>query len=107
MLDNEKTLFRPGDDRVASLFLWHFVRGRHRSSALVIYDAVVGSPGIDFVSCPDSRSHRSFGERLAIQNAASGRLMISSSRFSMMPRSAARFGSMLAAKNVAVAILPR
>ncbi len=25
MLDNEKTLFRPGDDRVASLFLWHFV----------------------------------------------------------------------------------
>jgi len=25
MLDNEKILFRPGDDRVASLFLWHFV----------------------------------------------------------------------------------
>jgi predicted metal-dependent hydrolase len=43
MLDNEATLFRPGDDRVASLFLWHFVEEvEHRSSALVIYDAVIG-----------------------------------------------------------------
>jgi predicted metal-dependent hydrolase len=43
MLDNEATLFRPGDDRVASLFLWHFVEEvEHRSSALSIYDAVVG-----------------------------------------------------------------
>ena len=45
MLDNEDTLFQPGDDRVASLFLWHFVEEvEHRSSALVIYDAVVGKP---------------------------------------------------------------
>ena len=45
MLDNEDILFRPGDDRVASLFLWHFVEEvEHRSSALVIYDAVVGKP---------------------------------------------------------------
>ncbi len=44
MLDNEATLFRSGDDRVASLFLWHFVEEvEHRSSALVIYDAVVGN----------------------------------------------------------------
>lgn len=44
MLDNEATLFQPGDDRVASLFLWHFVEEvEHRSSALIIYDAVVGS----------------------------------------------------------------
>lgn len=43
MLDNEATLFRPGDDRVASLFLWHFVEEvEHRSSALLIYHAVVG-----------------------------------------------------------------
>ena len=43
MLDNEDTLFRPGDDRVASLFMWHFVEEvEHRSSALVIYDAAVG-----------------------------------------------------------------
>lgn len=45
MLDNEATLFRPGDERVASLFLWHFVEEvEHRSSALIIYDAVVGKP---------------------------------------------------------------
>ena len=43
MLDNEATLFRPGDDRVASLLLWHFVEEvEHRSSALVIFDAAVG-----------------------------------------------------------------
>jgi predicted metal-dependent hydrolase len=43
LLDNEDTLFRPGDDRVASLLIWHFVEEvEHRSSALVIYDAVVG-----------------------------------------------------------------
>jgi predicted metal-dependent hydrolase len=43
MLDNEETLFRPGDDRVASLLMWHFVEEvEHRSSALVIYDAAVG-----------------------------------------------------------------
>jgi predicted metal-dependent hydrolase len=45
MLDNEATLFEPGDDRVASLFLWHFVEEvEHRSSALMIFDAVVGKP---------------------------------------------------------------
>jgi predicted metal-dependent hydrolase len=43
MLDNADTLFAPGDDRVASLFIWHFVEEiEHRSSALIIYDAVVG-----------------------------------------------------------------
>jgi predicted metal-dependent hydrolase len=45
MLDHEDVLFRPGDERVASLFLWHFVEEvEHRSSALIIYDAVVGRP---------------------------------------------------------------
>jgi predicted metal-dependent hydrolase len=44
ILDNEDTLFATGDDRVASLFLWHFVEEvEHRSSALVIYHAVGGS----------------------------------------------------------------
>jgi predicted metal-dependent hydrolase len=43
ILDNEATLFRPGDERVASLFMWHFVEEvEHRSSALVVYDAAVG-----------------------------------------------------------------
>ncbi|WP_067699500.1 metal-dependent hydrolase [Nocardia jejuensis] len=44
MLDNEASLFRPGDDRVASLFIWHFVEEvEHRSSALIIFESVVGS----------------------------------------------------------------
>ncbi|MFC7422532.1 metal-dependent hydrolase [Nocardia tengchongensis] len=44
MLDNEAALFRPGDDRVASLFIWHFVEEvEHRSSALIIFDSLVGS----------------------------------------------------------------
>ena len=44
MLDHDATLFAPGDDRVASLFLWHFVEEvEHRSSALIIFDSVVGS----------------------------------------------------------------
>jgi len=43
MLDHDDTLFAPGDDRVASLFLWHFVEEvEHRSSALMIYNHVVG-----------------------------------------------------------------
>jgi predicted metal-dependent hydrolase len=43
LLDNEDLLFRPGDDRVASLLLWHMVEEvEHRSSALIIYNAVVG-----------------------------------------------------------------
>ncbi len=44
LLDNEATLFAPGDERVASLFLWHFVEEvEHRSSALIVYDALVRS----------------------------------------------------------------
>ncbi|WP_067834477.1 metal-dependent hydrolase [Nocardia lijiangensis] len=44
MLDNDSTLFQPGDDRVASLFIWHFVEEvEHRSSALIIFDSLVGS----------------------------------------------------------------
>jgi predicted metal-dependent hydrolase len=44
MLDHEDELFRPGDERVASLFLWHFVEEvEHRSSALIVCDAIVKS----------------------------------------------------------------
>jgi predicted metal-dependent hydrolase len=40
-LDHEDKLFKPGDERVASLFIWHFVEEiEHRSSALLVYDAV-------------------------------------------------------------------
>jgi predicted metal-dependent hydrolase len=40
-LDHEDKLFRPGEERVASLFIWHFVEEiEHRSSALLVYHAV-------------------------------------------------------------------
>lgn len=40
-LDHEDKFFEPGDERVASLFIWHFVEEiEHRSSALMVYDAV-------------------------------------------------------------------
>ncbi len=41
-LDHADEFLAPGDARVASLLAWHFVEEvEHRSSALVIYDAVV------------------------------------------------------------------
>lgn len=44
LLDHEEQLFRPGDERVASMLLWHFVEEvEHRSSALVVYRALGGS----------------------------------------------------------------
>lgn len=58
MLDNERTLFRPGDDRVASLLLWHFVEEvEHRSSALVIYDAAIGRPWYRMRALPGVVKH--------------------------------------------------
>src|SRR5262245_51166259 len=58
MLDNEATLFRPGDDRVTSLFLWHFVEAvEHRSSALLIYNAVVGKPWYRLRALPSVVKH--------------------------------------------------
>ena len=42
ILDNEATLFRGGDERIASLFLWHFCEEiEHRTSAIGIYEAAV------------------------------------------------------------------
>jgi len=44
LLDHREALFAKGDSRVASLFIWHFCEEiEHRSSALMIYDEVVGS----------------------------------------------------------------
>lgn len=58
MLDNDDTLFAPGDDRVASLFLWHFVEEvEHRSSALIIYDAVVDDPWYRMRAAPSIFKH--------------------------------------------------
>jgi predicted metal-dependent hydrolase len=45
LLDNEDEFFRPGEERVASMLLWHFTEEiEHRSSALLVYDHVVGDP---------------------------------------------------------------
>ncbi|RAY12670.1 metal-dependent hydrolase [Actinomadura craniellae] len=45
MLDNRQSLFTNGDDRVASLFAWHFVEEiEHRSSALLIYHGLIDDP---------------------------------------------------------------
>ncbi|WP_396931711.1 metal-dependent hydrolase [Mycolicibacterium sp.] len=58
MMNHADTLFAPGDDRVASLFLWHFVEEiEHRSSALIIYDAVVGEPWYRMRIAPSVFSH--------------------------------------------------
>jgi predicted metal-dependent hydrolase len=44
LIDHRELLFAKGDSRVASLFIWHFCEEiEHRSSALMIYDEVVGS----------------------------------------------------------------
>lgn len=58
MLDHDDTLFASGDDRVASLFLWHFVEEvEHRSSALTIYDAVVDDPWYRMRMAPSIFKH--------------------------------------------------
>jgi predicted metal-dependent hydrolase len=58
LLDNESTLFAPGDERVASLFLWHFVEEvEHRSSALIVYDALVRSRSYRVRALPAISKH--------------------------------------------------
>lgn len=58
MLDHDNTLFAPGDDRVASLFLWHFVEEvEHRSSALIIYDHVIDDPWYRMRMAPSIFKH--------------------------------------------------
>ncbi|OBY32918.1 metal-dependent hydrolase [Mycolicibacter kumamotonensis] len=58
MLDHDDTLFAPGDDRVASLFLWHFVEEvEHRSSALIIYDHVINDPWYRMRMAPSIFKH--------------------------------------------------
>lgn len=57
-LDHHETLYAPGDDRVASLFMWHFVEEvEHRSSALTIYRHVVGSETYRFRMLPRIMRH--------------------------------------------------
>jgi hypothetical protein len=58
MLDHADELFRPGDERVASLFVWHFTEEiEHRSSALIIYNHVVGRPWYRIRQLPAMNRH--------------------------------------------------
>lgn len=57
-LRHRDRLFDNGDPRVAPLFLWHFVEEiEHRSSALIVYDEVVGKPWYRFRQVPKVFSH--------------------------------------------------
>lgn len=67
-LDHEDKLFRPGDERVASLFLWHFVEEiEHRSSALLVYNAVHDSFLYRLCAIPSVAKH--MAEVLAITSS--------------------------------------
>lgn len=58
MLRHRDTLFDNGDPRVAPLFLWHLVEEvEHRSSALIVYDAVVPSPWTRLRALPSVFTH--------------------------------------------------
>jgi predicted metal-dependent hydrolase len=58
LLDNVDELFGPGDDRVASLFLWHFVEEvEHRSSALIAYQALYKSDSYRTMVLPAVLKH--------------------------------------------------
>jgi predicted metal-dependent hydrolase len=68
MLDHDSTLFRPGDDRVASLFLWHFVEEiEHRSSALVIFRSIVDNERYRMRMAPSIFKHVMDTIRLACE----------------------------------------
>ncbi len=58
ILDHADELFGPGDERVGSLFMWHFTEEiEHRSSALIIYRAVVPAPWYRIGQLPSVARH--------------------------------------------------
>lgn len=58
MIDHRDKLILGGDERVASLLLWHFSEEiEHRSSALKIYNAVVRKPFYRLKIFPDVGRH--------------------------------------------------
>ena len=58
VLDNRALLFAGGDARVASLFLWHFCEEiEHRSSALMVYDHLVGDYWYRFKNTRGFQAH--------------------------------------------------
>ena len=58
VLDNREVLFSGGDSRLSSMLLWHFCEEiEHRSSALMVYDHVVGSYWYRFSNSRHMRKH--------------------------------------------------
>ena len=58
VLDNRAVLFSGGDRRVTSLLLWHFCEEiEHRSSALMVYDHVVGNSWYRFKNARGFQAH--------------------------------------------------
>ena len=80
IIDNRATLFAQGDARVASLCLWHFCEEvEHRSSAVMVYDHVVGNPTYKIRSFVPMMGHlmechrmllREFGRQVPGQSGA-------------------------------------
>lgn len=58
VLDNREVLFSGGDSRLSSMLLWHFCEEiEHRSSALMVYNHVVGSYWYRFSNSRSMRKH--------------------------------------------------
>jgi predicted metal-dependent hydrolase len=67
-LDHADELFGPGDERVASLFLWHYTEEiEHRSSALIVFDHVVGKPWYRLRQLPSVLRHVGKITKIAVE----------------------------------------
>ncbi len=67
IIDHRDRLFREGDARVASLFLWHFCEEiEHRSSAVMVYDHLVGDNGYKVRVFPSVIRHANRGFELLL-----------------------------------------
>jgi len=68
ILDHREILFSGGDSRLASMLLWHFCEEiEHRSSALIVYDHVVGSYWYRFTNSRHMRKHAASLFAMAIE----------------------------------------
>lgn len=58
IIDHRDRVLAGGDARIASLMLWHFIEEiEHRSSAFIVYDALVGSPWYRLAQVPAVAHH--------------------------------------------------
>ena len=68
IIDNRVRLFRDGDARVASLFLWHFCEEiEHRSSDVMVYDHLVGDNSYKVRVFPSVVKHANRGFELLMR----------------------------------------